>query len=218
MLAAMFGRAVVPLAVLAVLAVLAAACSGSNSGAPKPDLPKPDRAGNLLAPPSAFAAISDEKARSRALFAEAARVFVSPRCANCHPADDSPRQGDLHLRHDPPVVRGPKDHGVPGMECGTCHQDRNQEIPRVPGAPGWGLAPVEMAWLDRTPAQICAQLKDPTKNGGKTLAQVRTHVEQDPLVAWGWQPGADRIPAPGSPAELGALLQAWIDTGAECPP
>jgi hypothetical protein len=33
------------------------------------------------------------------------------------------------------------------------------------------------------------------------------------LVAWGWQPGAGRDPAPGSLALLGELVQAWIDTG-----
>jgi hypothetical protein len=37
------------------------------------------------------------------------------------------------------------------------------------------------------------------------------------LVAWGWQPGAGRDPAPGSQVLLGELIQAWIDTGAQCP-
>jgi hypothetical protein len=106
---------------------------------------------------------------------------------------------------------------VPGLGCATCHQDRNAELARVPGAPEWHLAPRAMAWLGKRPGEICAQLKDPARNGGRTLAQVHDHVAHDPIVAWGWQPGADRSRPPGSQAELAALVQAWIDTGAECP-
>jgi hypothetical protein len=36
-------------------------------------------------------------------------------------------------------------------------------------------------------------------------------------VAWGWAPGAGRDPAPGSQGQLGALIRAWIDSGAACP-
>jgi hypothetical protein len=43
---------------------------------------------------------------------------------NCHPDGDTPHQRALEL-HDPPVVRGPNDNGVAGMECTTCHQDRH---------------------------------------------------------------------------------------------
>jgi len=75
-----------------------------------------------------------------------------------------------------------------------------------------------MTWLGKTPAQICVQLKDPARNGNRTLAQVHDHIAHDGIVAWGWQPGADRAPTPGSQAEAAALFQAWIDTGAVCPP
>jgi hypothetical protein len=43
------------------------------------------------------------------------------------------------------------------------------------------------------------------------------HLAHDDLVAWGWQPSDGRDPAPGSQALLGELIQAWIDTGAQCP-
>ena len=199
------------------LALVLAACGGPPVH-PTASVPVPDvaRATNDLAAPDAFAGIADRAARSRALFGEAARVFTSARCVNCHPADDSPRQGDRHRLHDPPVVRGPANHGIPALECGTCHQDANLPLARVPGAPNWSLAPASMVWLDRTPSQICAQLKDPARSG-KTLAQIADHVAHDPLVAWGWAPGFDRRPAPGSPDALAALVRAWIDTGAECP-
>jgi hypothetical protein len=37
------------------------------------------------------------------------------------------------------------------------------------------------------------------------------------VVAWGRHPGAGRSPAPGSQEQFGAIVQAWIDTGADCP-
>lgn len=119
--------------------------------------------------------------------------------------------------HRPPVVRGPESRGVVGMECQGCHQDHNLELARVPGAPNWHLAPRVMAWVGKSPSALCAQLKDPKRNGGRTLAQLVDHMSHDKLVAWGWNPGWGREPAPGSQAQLGALVQAWVDTGAECP-
>ena len=44
-----------------------------------------------------------------------------------------------------------------------------------------------------------------------------THMASDTLVGWAWTPGFGREPAPGSQKELGALIEAWINTGAECP-
>src|ERR1700688_4523472 len=76
-----------------------------------------------LRDPSSFASIGDEAARSRALFAEAAKVIMSPRCMNCHPAGDRPTQGnDLHA-HMPPVTRGEAGVGVSGNTCSACHTD-----------------------------------------------------------------------------------------------
>lgn len=164
-----------------------------------------------------FAVISDRASRSRALFLEASRVLLHPRCVNCHPSGDVPHQGMQLALHDPPVVRGPASEGVVGMECTSCHQDRNQQLTRVPGAPGWHLAPLSMAWVDRTPRQICEQLKDPARNGNKTLSQIVDHNAHDALVGWGWAPGADREPAPGTQQQLGALVAAWVAAGAECP-
>lgn len=164
-----------------------------------------------------FDVIGDRAARSRALFGEMARVLTHPRCINCHPDGDTPHQRMAMELHDPPVVRGPDDNGVPGMECSSCHQDRNQELTRVPGAPKWHLAPIEMAWVGKSVSYICNQIKDGKRNGGKTLAQIVEHNGHDALVAWGWAPGADREKAPGTQAEFGALTAAWVETGAECP-
>lgn len=169
-----------------------------------------------LSPPEAFGNIADMPARSRALFVEAGKVIQHPRCSNCHPADDSPRQLNGEL-HEPPVLRGPDGHGIAALGCATCHQDRNAVLARVPGAPKWALAPIEMAWQGRSLGAICRQMKDPKRNGGKTLAQIVDHMAHDELVAWGWNPGADREPAPGTQAQLGALMAAWLESGAVCP-
>jgi hypothetical protein len=177
----------------------------------------PVEAGELR-PPSAFAAFPEGDERAAALFGEASRVLLHPRCVNCHVPGDSRAQG-MHLAlHEPPVVRGSEDRGVVGMECAGCHQDRNLELSRVPGAPDWRLPPRAMSWVGRTPDALCEQLKDRERNGGRTLAEVVDHVGHDAFVAWGWTPGADRVPAPGSQAELAAILAAWVDNGGACPP
>lgn len=178
----------------------------STSDAPHEDLP----AVAALAPNAA------EADRSRAYFMAASRVLLHPRCVNCHPHNDSPRQRDGQM-HEPPVTRGNNDEGAPALECSSCHQVSNQSHTHIPGAPNWHLAPKSMAWQGKTLGEICQQLKDPARNGNKTLAQIVEHSAHDPLVAWGWNPGADRQPAPGSQEAFGALMAAWADTGAECP-
>jgi hypothetical protein len=195
-----------------------AAC-GSQEAKPTGVVPKALRqvASNELRTPADFALFADRGERSRALFLEMSRVLLHPRCANCHPSGDVPLQGMDASLHDPPVVRGPDDRGVVGMECAGCHQEHNLDYARVPGAPEWHLAPLSMAWVGRSPHDICEQIKDPERNGKKTLAQIIEHNAHDKLVAWGWQPGAGREPAPGTQAEFGELSRAWLETGAECP-
>nr|WP_153869076.1 MULTISPECIES: Isoquinoline 1-oxidoreductase subunit [Myxococcaceae] len=207
-----------------------AACRRSGSDAqpaptPAPEAPAPAASDvppsgprKPLRPLESFASIQDPAERSRALFLEASRVMLHPRCSNCHPAGDVPHQGMEWKLHDPPVVRGPDDRGVVGMECTGCHQDHNLPLARVPGAPNWHLAPREMAWVGRTPHSLCEQLKDPQRNGGRTLAQLVEHNAHDKLVGWGWEPGHGREPAPGTQEAFGKLVQAWVDTGAQCPP
>ena len=72
--------------------------------------------------------------------------------------------------------------------------------------------------LDRqSAAEICAQLKDPERNGGRSMAELHEHNAEDGLVGWGWHPGEGREPAPGSQEIFGELTKAWIDTGSACP-
>lgn len=171
---------------------------------------------------ASFSRITDPTARSVALFVEAGRVITHPRCTNCHPPDGVPRQGmDQHL-HVPKVSGGTDGHGVPGLPCTSCHQATNTPtvgatVPSIPGNPKWALAPVEMAWLGRSLGQICEQIKDPRRNGGKSLAALHHHMAEDVLVGWGWNPGLGLEPVPGTQKDFGELIQAWIDTGAACP-
>lgn len=165
-----------------------------------------------------FASIAKPAERSRALFTEAGKVILNARCVNCHPAGDTPSQGDSGEPHLPAVVRGKDGHGAVALRCNTCHQAENYEPSHVPGHPAWGVAPIEMAWQGRTLGQICEQLKDPKRNGGKTLTQMHEHMAHDTLVGWAWNPGSTRKPAPGTQAEFGELIAGWIDNGAECPP
>ncbi len=170
-----------------------------------------------LASPDSFAAIADTTARSAALFAELGKVLTHPRCVNCHPAGDRPRQGEEGRPHQPPVARGADGHGLPAMRCSICHQAGNFDPARVPGNPEWHLAPREMAWEGKTLAEICAQIKDPKRNGGRSLEELVHHIGTDSLVGWAWTPGVGRTPAPGTQQIAGALADAWVKTGAVCP-
>ena len=172
---------------------------------------------DTLATPESFAEIADTAARSAALFTETGKVLAHPRCVNCHPAGDRPRQGDVQRLHQPPVARGEDGFGLPAMRYQICHQTANFEPAGVPGNPAWHLAPHEMAWEGKTLAQICEQIKDPARNGGRSLEDIVHHVGGDPLVGWAWAPGGDRTPAPGTQALAGALLDAWVKTGSACP-
>jgi hypothetical protein len=170
-----------------------------------------------LATPQSFDGIGDTAARSAALFMEAGKVLTSARCVNCHPAGDRPLQGETHRLHQPPVARGDDGFGTVSMRCATCHQGANFDTAGVPGHPHWHLAPREMAWQGKTLGEICAQIKDPARNGGRSLQQILTHMATDTLVGWAWAPGFGRKPAPGTQQELGALIDAWVKTGAACP-
>jgi hypothetical protein len=174
-------------------------------------------ASNTLASPDSFAGIADTDARSVAIFTELGKVLTNPRCVNCHPAGDHPHQGNESRLHQPPVARGVDGHGTETMRCSICHQNANFDPGRVPGHPEWHLAPREMAWEGKTVAEICAQIKDPARNGGRKPEDLIQHIGSDTLVGWAWAPGFGRSPAPGTQKEAGALVAAWVKTGAACP-
>ncbi len=148
-------------------------------------------------------------------------VLTGPRCANCHPAADSPPlQGDAMAVHAQLVQRGPGGHGVLGMRCAACHQDNNLEAAHLPpGAPNWHMPRPDMplTFVGVGKRALCEQLRDQAHNGGKTPEQLYEHMASDPLVLWGWDPGPGRAPVPVPHAEVVAAMAAWVDGGCGCP-
>lgn len=209
---ALFNRS---LLAVSALALLSAASIQIVSASPE------QGADDLRSAPS-FSSIGNSDRRSVALFTEAAKVIQHPRCLNCHPVNRSPTQGDDMHPHQPPMFAGESGHGMPGLACSTCHGTQNVDtfsagIKSIPGDPHWALAPASMSWQGKSASEICAQIKDPKRNGDRTLDQLHKHMADDHLVGWAWRPGAGREPAPGTQKIFGELIKAWIETGARCP-
>lgn len=172
-------------------------------------------------PPPATAAAP--AADAVAAFETVRAVLQSPRCVNCHPQGDIPLQGDHAQLHQPLIKRGHDGRGVPGLSCQACHGSANAPDSYGPHQPpgvstGWRLPdaehPLVFAGLDS--AALCEQVKDPKRNGGKSLAELLAHVDHDPLVMWGWQPGFGRKPVPIAHAEFVKAWKTWSDAGAPC--
>lgn len=163
-----------------------------------------------------------QQAQSEKLFAEIHRVLTHPRCLNCHPSGDSPRQGLEARLHSPPVTRGPHDRGAAGLQCAACHQSANYRASGVPGAPNWHLAPASMAWEGLSQGELCRSMLDRKRNGDKDVAAIVKHLTRDELVAWGWAPGVDadgkpRESVPIARDEFNRIVNAWAKAGARCP-
>jgi len=149
-------------------------------------------------------------------------VLRHPRCINCHPSGDRPMQGMEQQPHYFNVQRGPDGHGAAAMKCGTCHQRSNNPYSGVPGAPHWHLAPRSMGWVGLSDHELGAQLLDPERNGGITVAELQEHMLRDSLVLWGWAPGLGRD---GNQRELPPLdlaawrsaVRTWVDSGTPIP-
>ncbi len=161
-------------------------------------------------------------ARGKKAFGDVHQVLLSPRCSNCHPAGNAPLQTDAGVPHAMNITRESEKNG---LACATCHSDKNAvdavgaPAGSPPGAPNWHLPPEDtpMVFVGRTPAQLCAQLKDPARNGNKSLAQLLEHVSHDALVLWGWNPGAGRTTPPLKHDVFVAAFKDWVDAGAPCP-
>jgi hypothetical protein len=50
-----------------------------------------------------------------------------------------------------------------------------------------------MDWEGKTLGEICAQIKDHSRNGGRSLEEIVHHVGTDHLVGWAWAPGASPL-------------------------
>jgi hypothetical protein len=173
------------------------------------------------APPPTPAA---PKADPLAAFETVRTVLAHPRCLNCHPGGDGPLQGDADALHAQGVVRGPDGRGVAGLACTSCHGRANLPASYGPAQPPgvsteWRMPgpAVKMVFAGVAAKALCEQLKDPARNGGKDLAALLEHVAHDPLVLWGWAPGAGRAPVAVPHDVFTAAFTAWSQQGAPCP-
>jgi Cytochrome c554 and c-prime len=123
-----------------------------------------------LRAPSAFAGITDPQARSRALFTEAAKVIMNPRCMSCHPATARPTQGnDMHEHF----------RRARGCSCQTCHTDRNFTLMErasyqsTPGHPRWDVAPIEMHGKESLRVRFASKSRTPSAMAGAALNYCR---------------------------------------------
>ncbi len=157
-------------------------------------------------------------------------VVTHPRCINCHVGPDNiPLQ---QLAPDQPsqphimaVNAGISRIGAEGLPCGTCHvtSTRPNTVPHAAPHTGmdWRLAPVEFQWVDKTSAEICAQMRDPARNGGRDAAGLIEHITHDAevigFITWGFNPGAGREPAPGGLEAHLRDMAVWTAAGMPCP-
>jgi len=164
-------------------------------------------------PDSSTAAVPPEQGAQA--FRDVARVLQSPRCLNCHPAGDVPLQGDDSRPHTMQITR---DSAQVGQPCSTCHRPQAYDAPHLPpGNPVWHLAPRSQVFQGLTPAQLCASLKDPERNGARDLHALLEHVSEDPLVLWGWSPGGERTTPPLDHDAFVQAFTTWVDSGGACP-
>jgi hypothetical protein len=164
------------------------------------------------------AADNQDAAGAKKAFSEAAAVLFHPRCLNCHPSGDAPTIRNDSQPHMFNVKRGPGGKGVGAMNCALCHRDANQPG-GPPGVANWHMPPenTPMVFQGRTPGELCRQLKDPKQNGGKTGDQIVGHIDKDPLVLWGWNPGEGRTIPQMSHKDFSAKMNEWVKKGAACP-
>src|SRR5688572_27544457 len=147
-------------------------------------------------------------------------VLMSPRCMNCHPKGDVPLQGDDSHLHTQGVIRGIDGKGVYAMKCSNCHQPKNTPgLNMPPGNPKWHLPPADMKMVfeGKSPKELAAQLKDPERNGHKTMAQIVDHISHDELVLGGWNPGDGRKKPPLSHSAFEKQFKEWVNKGAFLP-
>jgi hypothetical protein len=166
---------------------------------------------------AALLALSVPAAADPDPFLGIAAVLQSPRCMNCHPSGDAPLQTDFSRPHKQKIKRL---FSSLGGDCSTCHQDTNLPGAHLPpGAPHWSMPPAAtpMVFQGKTPAKLCADLKDTAQNGNRSLAALLTHVSSDPLVLWGFNPGPNRSTPPLTHSAFVTLFTDWVTQGGPCP-
>ena len=152
-------------------------------------------------------------------------VTSHPRCSNCHVgADNRPMwSGPTYGRtrkHGMNINAGESRIGAETVLCSACHayreglNDTPHAAPQV--AMNWQLAPVEAEWFGKSSVEICNQLRDPERNGGRDMLALASHLDHDLILHWAWNPGGGREPAPYSLQEHVNDILAWGVAGFPC--
>lgn len=154
-------------------------------------------------------------------------VASHPRCSNCHvgvserPMWSGPSYGATRV-HGMNIQAGESRIGAETIPCRTCHvtngsggTDQPHMAPQVAAA--WQLPPVEADWFGKSSDEICAQLRDPARNDGRTFLEIADHLGHDVILHWAWTPGGGREPAPYSLQEHTNDVLAWGVAGMPCP-
>jgi hypothetical protein len=74
-----------------------------------------------------------------------------------------------------------------------------------------------MGWEGKTLGEICAQIKDPARNGNRLLEALIEHLGEDHLVGWAWAPGYGRHPAPSTQQAAGRARRSMGKNGSSVP-
>jgi hypothetical protein len=157
-------------------------------------------------------------------------VVTHPRCANCH-VDAGAVPIWTPAGETKPRVHGMNIHGgnsrigAETIRCSTCHMTSSQPNEPAPAPPragiDWQLAPVEFIWFGKSGAEICAQLKDPKRNGGRDAVGLLEHLRHDAslngFIPRGWEPGAGRATPPGTFEDHVKDMALWGAAGQPCP-
>lgn len=156
-------------------------------------------------------------------------VLTHRRCLNCHVgADNVPLWGTAAVPsriHGMAINAGDSRIGAETISCNACHHTsiRANAVPHAASHTGmdWRLAPLEFQWTDRSSAEICAQLRDPARNGNRDAAGLVEHILHDAeeigFITWSFDPGAGREPAPGGLQAHLEDMATWTAAGMPCP-
>ena len=198
------------------IAILVSTVEGASDGAPLAE---------IQPPPAGSVSREDGLAAWQRIY----EVVSHPRCANCHVgADNIPMwSGPSYGRsrpHGMNIDAGPTRDGAETLPCNTCHRTSG-DLDTEPHAPprfgiDWQLAPVEFEWFGKSSLEICEQLKDPARNGGRSWMGLAEHLVVDSdhrgPVLWGWSPGGNREPTPYSLEEHLQDMLVWGVAGQPC--
>ena len=176
----------------------------------------------VIAPPAEGSVSTEDGLQAWARIYE---VASHPRCSNCHVGADNrpmwsgPSYGNARP-HGMNINAGDSRIGAETILCSTCHVERDglNDVPHAAPqvAMAWQLAPVEAEWFGKSSVEICNQLRDPERNGGRDHLDLASHLDHDLILHWALNPGGGREPAPYSLQDHVNDVLTWGVAGFPC--